>query len=162
MSVTVFVTTPFFICVSGRVAHLSSFSYATPTEGAPSLRSLQGWVAMLPTQLFFFRTNSVAHASVVPVLCTLRKGRGTRGCGYFCSLKAGPPASPQAGPSHLSRSVRIISNLFVGVDVEIRLSGGWQGEPRRRCNAPHYAERRHDSDPDSCRPSRLVSWRVPL
>src|SRR5580700_4564403 len=34
--------------ISGRVAHLSSFSYAIPTEGAPSLRSLQGWVAMLP------------------------------------------------------------------------------------------------------------------
>src|SRR5580698_2458499 len=42
-------------------------------------------------------------------------------------------------------------------DVEIRSSDRWQGEPRRRCNAPHYDERRHDSDPDSCRPSRLAS-----
>src|SRR5208282_3201918 len=47
-------------------------------------------------------------------------------------------------------------------DVEIRSSDRWQGEPRRRCNAPHYAERRHDSDPDSCRLSRSVSWQVPL
>ena len=42
-------------------------------------------------------------------------------------------------------------------DVEIRSSDRWQGEPRWRCNAPHYDERRHDSDPDSCRPSRLAS-----
>src|ERR1700730_2845928 len=42
-------------------------------------------------------------------------------------------------------------------DVEIRSSDCWQGEPRRRCNAPRYDERRHDSDPDSCRPLPLVS-----
>ncbi len=29
--------------------------YIILTEGAPSLRSLQGWVAMLPTQLSLFR-----------------------------------------------------------------------------------------------------------
>ena len=40
--------------------------YIILTEGAPSLRSLQGWVAMLPTQFVFFRTNAVAHAFVVP------------------------------------------------------------------------------------------------
>jgi len=76
--------------------------YIILTEGAPSLRSLQepalslskGWVAMLPTQLLFFPTKSVAHAFVVPALCKLRKGRGTRICGGFCSLKAGPPAPP--------------------------------------------------------------------
>jgi hypothetical protein len=33
---------------------------------------------MLPAQLLFFRTKSVAHAFVVPALCKRRKGRGTR------------------------------------------------------------------------------------
>ena len=33
---------------------------------------------MLPAQLLFFRIKSLAHAFVVPALCKLRKGRGTR------------------------------------------------------------------------------------
>src|SRR5208282_3004905 len=47
-------------------------------------------------------------------------------------------------------------------DSESRLSGHWQGEPQRRCNAPRYDEKRHDIDPDSCRALRSVSWQVPL
>jgi hypothetical protein len=64
--------------------------YIILAEGAPSLRSLQvpalslpkGWVAMLPTQLLFFRTTSIAHAFVVPALCKLlqRTGHGTALC----------------------------------------------------------------------------------
>jgi len=42
-------------------------------------------------------------------------------------------------------------------DVEIRSSDCWQGEPRRRCNAPHYGGRKHDTAPDSCRALRSVS-----
>ena len=40
---------------------LAIFACTIPAEGAPSLRFLQGWVAMLPTQLFCtspFRTRS--------------------------------------------------------------------------------------------------------
>ncbi len=48
------------------------------------------------------------------------------------------------------------------VDVEIRLSARWRAVPQRRCSAPHYAERRHDSAPGSCRLSCLVSWQLPL
>ena len=43
------------------------------------------------------------------------------------------------------------------VDVEIRLSARWRELLRRHCSVPHYAERRHDSDPDSCRLSCLIS-----
>src|SRR5579862_1268519 len=43
------------------------------------------------------------------------------------------------------------------VDVEILLSSRWQASPLRHCSAHHYAERRHDSDLDSCRQSYLVS-----
>ena len=53
-----------FVCIIGA-------------EGAPSLRFLQGRVAMLPTQRLSFCTNLVAYAVVVPALCRLRKGRGT-------------------------------------------------------------------------------------
>ena len=62
-------------------------------SGRPSLRFLQGWAAMLPTQLL-----SVLHRRCVCRRRTrpfrLREGRGTRVCGGFCSLKAGPPAPP--------------------------------------------------------------------
>ncbi len=47
---------------------------------------------MLPTQLLFFRTKSVAHAFVVPALCKLRKGRGTLGPVSAGNQKPGPPA----------------------------------------------------------------------
>src|SRR5216684_906015 len=47
------------------------------------------------------------------------------------------------------------------VDVEIRLSVRWRALPPRHCNASHYAERRRDADPDSCRLSLLVCWQVP-
>ena len=56
------------------------------------MRFLQGWAAMLPTQLLFFRTKSVAHAFVVPALCKLRKGRGTLGPVSAGNQKPGPPA----------------------------------------------------------------------
>jgi hypothetical protein len=49
---------------------------------------------MLPTQLLFFRTKSVAHAFVVPALCKLRKGRGTLGSVSAGNQKPGPPARP--------------------------------------------------------------------
>jgi hypothetical protein len=49
------------------VATFNGLASIIPTEGAPSLRFLQGWVAMLPTQLFCqFCTNPVAYAFVVP------------------------------------------------------------------------------------------------
>src|SRR5208282_6279405 len=47
-------------------------------------------------------------------------------------------------------------------DSESRLSGHWQGEPRRRCSVSRYGGRKHDSVPDSCTTSHLVSWQVPL
>src|SRR5580692_844763 len=47
------------------------------------------------------------------------------------------------------------------VDVETRLSARCRCEPQRHYSVRHYAERRHDSDPDSCKSSRWVSWRVP-
>jgi hypothetical protein len=37
-----------------------------PTEGAPSLRSLQGWAAMLPTQLLSVLHKPTAYAFLVP------------------------------------------------------------------------------------------------
>ena len=40
----------------------------------------------------FRSTLPVLYAVVVPALRKVRKGRGTRSCGGFCSLKAGPPA----------------------------------------------------------------------
>src|SRR5260370_10603877 len=43
------------------------------------------------------------------------------------------------------------------VDVEIRLSARWRALPRQHCSVRHYAERRHDSDPDNCRLSCSVS-----
>src|SRR5579872_3051318 len=49
------------------------------------------------------------------------------------------------------------SEVTAVADVEIRSSDCWQGEPRRRCNAPHYGGRKHDTAPDSCRPLRSVS-----
>ena len=48
------------------------------------------------------------------------------------------------------------------VDVEIRLFARWRALPPRRRSACHYAERRRDAAPDSCRLSRLVCWQVPL
>ena len=68
--------------------------YILLTEGAPSLRSLQGWVAMLPTQLLFCRTKSVVHEFVVPALCKLRKGRGTLGPVSASNQSPGQPAAP--------------------------------------------------------------------
>src|ERR1700736_3615238 len=66
----------------------------------------------------------------------------------------------------LNRSISIfliISNLLTAVvDVEIRLSARWRVLPRRRYSVRHYAERRHDSDLDSCRRSCSVFWKVPL
>jgi hypothetical protein len=67
-----------------------------PTEGAPSLRFLQGWAAMLPAQLFVRSTLSVVDVVCVPALRKVREGRGTRSCGGFRSLKAGPRAPPPA------------------------------------------------------------------
>src|SRR5260370_33266168 len=52
--------------------------------------------------------------------------------------------------------------LIAVVDVKIRLSARWRAPPRRHCSAPHYAERRRDADPDSCRLSPLVCWQAPL
>jgi hypothetical protein len=37
-------------------------------------------------------TLPVVYAVVAPAPRKVREGRGTRGCGGFCSLKAGPPA----------------------------------------------------------------------
>jgi hypothetical protein len=60
-------------------------------EGAPSLRFLQGWAAMLPTQLLSVLTPPVVYAVVVPALSKVREGRGTRNRGGFCGQKAGHP-----------------------------------------------------------------------
>jgi hypothetical protein len=75
-----------------------TFVYIILTEGAPSLRSVQGWVAMLPAQLLFFRTKSVAHAFVVPALCKLRKRTGHLGPLSASSQKPGHPANIQCDP----------------------------------------------------------------
>jgi hypothetical protein len=48
------------------------------------------------------------------------------------------------------------------VDVEIPLSARWRALPPQHCSVPHYAGRRRDAGPDSCRPLRLVFWQVPL
>jgi hypothetical protein len=56
------------------------------------------------------------------------------------------------------RSKRLERPKLIAVfDLEIRLSARWRALPRRHRSVSHYAERRHDSDPDNCRPSRLVS-----
>jgi hypothetical protein len=39
----------------------TTLAYIILSEGAPSLRFLQGWVAMLPTQLSFFRKVGCAY-----------------------------------------------------------------------------------------------------
>jgi hypothetical protein len=49
---------------------------------------------MLPAQLLSVLHRPVVYAVVVPALRKVREGRGTRCCGGFCSLKAGPPAPP--------------------------------------------------------------------
>jgi hypothetical protein len=49
-----------------RVAHLSSFAYAIPTVGAPSLRFLQGWAAMLRTQLLSVPQHRLCMPSSYP------------------------------------------------------------------------------------------------
>ena len=59
------------------------------------------------------------------------------------------------GPSRPRRLER--PKVAAVADEEIRLSAHWQALPPRHCSVRRYAERRHDSDPDSCRPSRLVS-----
>ena len=71
---------------------------------------------MLPTQLFFFRTNSVAHASVVPALCTLRKGRGTRATRQK-RRKDGAPAVIWLPPVH-----RLDRLIYLEVFVSSRIS----------------------------------------
>jgi len=54
---------------------------ATHGEGAPSLRFLQGRVAMLPIQLLSGCTNLVQLGFVVPALRKLREGQGTHSPG---------------------------------------------------------------------------------
>src|SRR5258708_5058228 len=46
---------------------------------------------------FVRSTLPVVYAVVVPALRKVREGRGTRSCGGFCSLKAGPPAGKIRG-----------------------------------------------------------------
>ena len=60
--------------------------------GAPSLRFLQAWAAMLPAQRPFCTARCVCRRRSRPF--RLREGRGARIRGGFCSLKAGPPAPP--------------------------------------------------------------------
>src|SRR6266536_339403 len=58
----------------GRVAHpLTVFAYANTTEGAPSLRILQGRVTVLSTQVL----SSSGAGVRVPAHRELREGRGT-------------------------------------------------------------------------------------
>lgn len=73
------------------------FVRALCAEGAPSLRSLQGRAAMLPTQPFVPSAETVAYALVVPALRKLRKGRGTH-------LVLVMPARPKAAPPALRRA----------------------------------------------------------
>jgi hypothetical protein len=50
-------------------------------------------VAMLPTQLLsVLHKPPLLHALVVPALCRVRKGRGTRCVLGASEVKAGPPA----------------------------------------------------------------------
>jgi hypothetical protein len=44
-----------------------------------SMRFLQGRVRCCHHNCFLFRTDPIAHASVVPTLCKLRKGWGAPG-----------------------------------------------------------------------------------
>src|SRR5208282_3288632 len=58
------------------------FACAIPTEGAPSLRSLQGWVAMLPTRSFSDKPRCPCGRSSLPrkrgEWVRHRRGVGTR------------------------------------------------------------------------------------
>ena len=64
-----------------------------PTEGAPSLRLLQGWRRCCRRNSCpFYTARCVCRRRTRPF--RLREERGTRICGGFCSLKAGPPAPP--------------------------------------------------------------------
>ena len=56
---------------------------------------------------------------------------------------------------------RMFNSVTAVVGVEIRLSGYGRALLPRHCSVPHCAERRRDSDPDSCRLSLLISWQVP-
>ena len=52
----------------------------------------------------------IVYAVVVPVLRKVREGRGTRSCGGFCGLKAGPPARKKSRTD----SVRLFTYLKYG------------------------------------------------
>jgi len=64
-----------------------------PTEGCPILAFSARVGGDAAGATFVRSTITVVYAVVVPAL-RLREGRGTRICGGFCSLKAGPPAPP--------------------------------------------------------------------
>jgi hypothetical protein len=60
------------------------FSRDHSTEGAPSLRFLQGWAAMMPVLFDWLRLTArrpIAPASPTPALRKVREGRGTPLCG---------------------------------------------------------------------------------
>lgn len=62
-------------------------------EGAPSLRILQGWVEMRPTQFLSEADKPIAHALVVPTLLqTTRKDGAPTVFIVGEKSKAGPPA----------------------------------------------------------------------
>ena len=79
----------------GWPALLMMFVCAAYGEGAPSLRFLQGRVAMLPTRLFVLLHKPIAYAFVVPALCKLRKGRGT--LGFVCASEFKGLGHPPSG-----------------------------------------------------------------
>jgi len=57
------------------------FVCAISTEGAPSLRLLQGWAAMLPMQRLTFPDKPVPHAFAFPTLSQTTRKDGAPGTG---------------------------------------------------------------------------------
>ena len=74
-----------------------------------------------------------------------------------CAFQLGKnPVLSEGGGAPVPKRLERL-NVTAVVDVEILLSAHWRALPPRHCSVSHYAERRHDSGPDSCRLSCLVS-----
>jgi len=108
--------------------------YAIPKEGAPSLRFLQGWAAMLLVP-FDFLCNCVikplAQAFPNPALRKVREGRGTHfvddrrrdqrpghppsrcAAGISDSGSVPPPATQRAEARHAARMTTILLRIFI-------------------------------------------------
>ena len=63
----------------------------------------------------------------------------------------GVDAAGREPATGLEAFVRCAAKVTGVVVVEIRSSARWRALPPRHCSASHYAERRRDADPGSCR-----------